>query len=175
MYHPHAAMQLPGGERAGMQRLQYYIWGSGQERHQPATAADQGGATAGIGAVGVDPGQSSGARSCGADGASATAAAAQPAAGEAAGPGEDAGGFRTDAGERARQAPLQTFKETRMLAGGADSSTQLSAFLADGCLSPRMVHAAITAAAEQLGDEQTQWLIMHLIIRHVMKGFRALS
>ena len=171
MYHPHAAMQLPGGERAGMQRLQYYIWGSGQEAHQPATAADQGGATAGIGAVGGDPGQSSGARggSCGADGVSATAAA------EAAGLGEDAGGFRTDAGERARQAPLQTFKETRMLAGGADSSTQLSAFLAAGCLSPRMVHAAITAAAEQLGDEQTQWLIMHLIIRHVMKGFRALS
>ena len=67
--------------------------------------------------------------------------------------------------ERARQAPLQNFKESRMLAGGADSSTHLSAYLAAGCISPRMLHEAVSAAAEKLGSEQCQWLIMHLIIR----------
>ena len=52
-----------------------------------------------------------------------------------------------------------------MLAGGVDNSLKLSASLGAGCLSPRMVHAAVLAAAQEHGMETCQWLIMHLIIR----------
>ena len=155
-----------------MQRLHYYIWGDSQKPAQPAAVAEQ--CTANSGPQGSTvPGHSSagysdgGAESgvIGARDTSAPAAAAQ-GSGHKGVDSSPAHSGASEGGERARRAPLETFKETRMLAGGADSSTQLSAFLAAGCLSPRMVHAAVAAAAaEHLGGEQCQWLVMHLIIR----------
>ena len=57
-----------------------------------------------------------------------------------------------------------------MLAFGADNSAKLSAHLAAGCLSPRMVHAAVMDASATQGAEQCGWLVMHLIIRCVADG-----
>lgn len=191
-------MRQQGGERAGMQRLQYYIWGGNVDTVSPAAAVESRVAAADTdnvtGPSAVEHSSSPQCMGCGAEtgwgvaggfraqseglsgrmGGVVTEAAGfnTELEGLSGGDGAEAGGLSAESGgsraetvERARQALLQTFKETRMLAGGADSSTHLSAFLAAGCLSPRMVYAAVSAAAEQLGPEQCQWLLMHLIIR----------
>lgn len=56
-----------------------------------------------------------------------------------------------------------------MLAGGVDNSAKLSAYLACGCLSPRMIYKAALAADASVGVEPGSGpgdvLIMHLMIR----------
>jgi len=64
-----------------------------------------------------------------------------------------------------REAPILKFKDTRMLAFGADNSAKLSAYLAAGCISPRMVYAELRKAAAVQGQQQCAWLDMHLTIR----------
>ena len=64
-----------------------------------------------------------------------------------------------------REAPILTFKDTRMLAFGVDNSAKLSAYLAAGCISPRMVYAELRKAAVVQGPQQCAWLEMHLAIR----------
>lgn len=56
-----------------------------------------------------------------------------------------------------------------MMAGGVDNSAKLSAYLACGCLSPRMIFKAAVAADAARGLEAGTGpgdiLIMHLMIR----------
>ena len=62
--------------------------------------------------------------------------------------------------------PIHSFRETRMGAVGVDNSLKVSAYLASGCLSPRMVHAAVAAAREAHGEDTGHsWVVMHLTIR----------
>ncbi|KAK9808788.1 hypothetical protein WJX72_003695 [[Myrmecia] bisecta] len=69
-----------------------------------------------------------------------------------------------------KPAPLDGFKDSRMLAYGVDNSTKLSVYLALGCLSPRMVHELaqqhIQLYSGADGDASSAiWLKMHLLIR----------
>ncbi|KAL4856395.1 Cryptochrome DASH [Chlorella vulgaris] len=54
--------------------------------------------------------------------------------------------------------PIAGYGQSRMQAFGVDHSAKLSAFLALGCLSPRMVHAAVMelAAAEHAPEQQAR-------------------
>ena len=69
-------------------------------------------------------------------------------------------------GQAAGRAPIHSFRDTRMGAVGVNNSLKLSAYLASGCLSPCMVHAAVAAAREAHGEDTGHsWVVMHLTIR----------
>ena len=145
-------MPLPAGEAPGMRRLKRFLWGddvrespmqespaSSGEKYMPAKDTAAGG---GDGKIAQSD--------CG-------TAPVQPSASNSTG-GEATGTVT---------APIQSYKDSRMLAFGLDNSAKLSAHLAAGCLSPKMVHAAVVKAAATQGAEQCGWLVMHLIIRCV--------
>lgn len=61
---------------------------------------------------------------------------------------------------------IQTYKETRNQMLGEDFSTKFSAWLAHGCLSPRLIHEEVMRyEAERVKNESTYWLIFELIWR----------
>ncbi|GAB2519352.1 DASH family cryptochrome [Spirosoma aerophilum] len=61
---------------------------------------------------------------------------------------------------------IATYKETRNGLLGEDYSTKFSAWLATGCLSPRMVYEEITRYEnERVRNESTYWLIFELMWR----------
>ena len=61
---------------------------------------------------------------------------------------------------------LATYKETRNGLLGADYSTKFSAWLANGSLSPRVVHQQVRAyEAERTKNKSTYWLIFELLWR----------
>ncbi len=61
---------------------------------------------------------------------------------------------------------LATYKETRNGLLGADYSTKFSAWLANGSLSPRVVHQQVLAyEAERTKNKSTYWLIFELLWR----------
>ena len=128
---PRSAYPFPGGELAGRNRLQSFLYGS-----DVSSAAD-------------------------ADGIST--------------PAEDGdgkverldvrGGLGRDGNSAA--APIHGFKDSRMMASGVDNSAKLSAYMASGCLSSRMVHSEVRMAMQKHGrDTGHSCLIMHLTIRY---------
>jgi deoxyribodipyrimidine photolyase len=143
-------MLVPAGEAAGMRRLRRFLWGDvagdlpaqeslASSAHNRLPARD----------TAADRGESAKAHcECG-------SACVQPPASDRT---------ATEA-TNTITAPIQSFKDSRMMAFGVDNSAKLSAHLAAGCLSPPMVHAAVMEAAETQGAEQCGWLVMHLIIR----------
>ncbi len=61
---------------------------------------------------------------------------------------------------------ISTYKETRNGLMGADYSTKLSPWLAQGCLSPKQVYYAIKKyEAEQGANESTYWVFFELLWR----------
>lgn len=61
---------------------------------------------------------------------------------------------------------LATYKETRNGMLGADYSSKLSAWLAQGCISPRQIYEEVKRyEAERTANESTYWLIFELLWR----------
>ena len=61
---------------------------------------------------------------------------------------------------------LRTYKETRNGMVGEDYSSKFSAWLAHGCLSPRMIYHEVKRHEAELGaNDSTYWLIFELIWR----------
>jgi hypothetical protein len=147
------AFPLRGGELRGLQRLQHYLHG----------------ATQGSSSISSSEESFSGAAEPDGDVRARTAAVVEPVNEPGAAQTEDnAAGTRNNspAEPAAAAAPIHSFRDTRMSAVGVDSSAKLSAYLAAGCLSPRMVHAAVVRARQQHGEDTGHsWLIMHLTIR----------
>ena len=147
--HPQSAFALKGGETEGVKRLQYYLHGKSEtaSNSEPCNRPSQHCENPGV------------------------AAASDTSARRAPGSMQGSEGVAEESsGEVRRSAavspPIDMFKDTRMLAGGMDNSAKLSAYLAAGCLSPRMIYAEIQGARQQNGaDSGHSWLIMHLIIR----------
>lgn len=68
---------------------------------------------------------------------------------------------------------LSTYKLTRNDLMGADHSSKFSPWLANGCLSPREVHAEVVRyEAEHGANESTYWLVFELLWRDLFR-FRA--
>lgn len=64
------------------------------------------------------------------------------------------------------EAPMATFKDTRMLATGADNSAKISASLSFGCITARQVWAALDDAGNPEATlEGRKALHMHMQIR----------
>lgn len=150
--HPHTAFALKGGETEGVKRLQYYLHGKSEG---PETALNSG------------PCNKAPQHNDDADVVAANDPAAMPTSVSMR---ESEGVAEKSSGEMVPSAsaspPIDMFKDTRMLAGGVDNSAKLSAYLAAGCLSPRMIYAEIQRARQQNGaDSGHSWLIMHLVIR----------
>lgn len=150
--HPHSAFALKGGETEGIKRLQYFLYGS----HEGSDTA-----------VKLEPSDRAPLHINSSDLAAAMETAAISTSGSMRGGAKVA---EDSSGEVDRSAaasvPIDMFKDTRMLAGGMDNSAKLSAYLAAGCLSPRMAYAEIQRARQQSGaDSGHSWLIMHLTIR----------
>ncbi|MBB3330179.1 deoxyribodipyrimidine photo-lyase [Halomonas campaniensis] len=89
---------------------------------------------------------------------------------------DERGGFRFAGGEAEGLARLEhylwdtgavgRYKETRNGLRGADFSTRLSPWLAQGCLSARQVHDAVRAwQAEHGAGESSDWVIFELLWR----------
>ncbi len=150
--HPDSAFALKGGETEGVARLQYYLHGNSEGAETPLKSG---------------PCIRAPQHNDNADLAVANSAAAIPMSSSMQGSKRVA---ETSSGKVGRSAPasppIDMFKDTRMLAGSMDNSVKLSAYLAAGCLSPRMVYAEIQRARQQVGaDSGHSWLIMHLVIR----------
>lgn len=61
---------------------------------------------------------------------------------------------------------IATYKETRNGMLGADYSSKLSAWLAQGCISPRQIYEEVKRyEAERTANESTYWLIFELLWR----------
>ncbi len=61
---------------------------------------------------------------------------------------------------------LKTYKETRNEMLGADYSSKFSVWLANGCLSPRMIYEEILRyETERVKNDSTYWLVFELIWR----------
>lgn len=169
VYDYRAAMRLPGGEQAGMRRLRYYLGESGSTSlngqgevlfsNEECSAAE--GSPEGVRNGDTRTPQRSTSESA-PDLASPPALGMERDTTRVKGQIPQQAEAVTEGGDGS--APIFTFKESRMLAGGVDNSTKLSAFMAAGCISPRMVHAAITAGRRE-GSEHCYWLGMHLIVR----------
>ena len=130
-----------------MQRLRYFLWGDGKDvRFDDISASSRG--------VIVHVAVFACMRAC-----------AYVVSTVQSGSAQGDWGAAPDAGQR--EAPILTFKDTRMLAFGVDNSAKLSAYLAAGCISPRMVYAELRKAAAVQGPQQCAWLEMHLTIRCV--------
>jgi len=70
---------------------------------------------------------------------------------------------------------LRTYKETRNGLLGADYSSKLSAWLANGCLSPRQVYQAVKQHETTYGaNNSTYWLIFELLWRDFFR-FQAIK
>lgn len=168
-YDSRAAMRLSGGEQAGMQRLLYYLGESGStslHRQDEVPSSAEKCSAAESSPDGLRNGDARTPHR------STSENAPELASPSASGIERDTAGVKGQSPQQVEavteggdgSAPIFTFKESRMLAGGVDNSTKLSAFMAAGCISPRMVHAAITAGRWE-GSEQCHWLGMHLIVR----------
>ncbi len=158
--HPRSAFCLEGGELEGLKRLRYYLHGNSEAAGAVNTAEPAQASTALFGeeasTVRTDADEFAALPSI--------SVAQEGMPGEASVSRNNSGAPN---GNLSAPAPIDTFKDTRMLAGGVDNSAKLSAYLAAGCLSPRMVYAEIQKARNQSGaDSGHSWLIMHLIIRH---------
>ena len=158
-----------------MLRLGYYLHGNSahlQGLDGLSTASDQSIATRGLTAEAVDEGTMEGVVG---PPSSASQSESQNMGYRAS--GLDNGSWEPDSMSQSMEsaaaagdgrAPIHNFKESRMLAGGVDNSTKLSAFLAAVCISPRMVHAAVTAAA----GEGSEHLCHRLLWRRAGVGVR---
>lgn len=61
---------------------------------------------------------------------------------------------------------VQTYKETRNGLIGSDYSTKFSAWLAQGCLSPKMIYQEVKAFEAEYGsNKSTYWVIFELLWR----------
>ena len=61
---------------------------------------------------------------------------------------------------------IQEYRETRNSLLGADYSSKLSAYLAQGCLSPKMIYAELKRyEAERVKNKSTYWLFFELMWR----------
>ncbi len=61
---------------------------------------------------------------------------------------------------------ISQYKETRNGLIGADYSSKFSAWLALGCISPRLIHAELKKYESQFGaNESTYWLVFELLWR----------
>ena len=178
-----SAMPFAGGEAAGHCRLQEILYGSqGVPDDAPTPSSPSSTATPPSGLAAPDSSQGARAESrqgtlsaspLRLDSTMGGAPQQDAAAGPAADPAGDKAGARVDRSapepsgrQQSGRALIHGFKDTRMLAGGVDSSAKLSAYLAAGCLSPRQVYWAARGAAQQGGaDTGHSWLIMHLMIR----------
>jgi deoxyribodipyrimidine photo-lyase len=61
---------------------------------------------------------------------------------------------------------ISKYKETRNGLVGADYSSKFSAWLAMGCISPRLIHAELKKYESQFGaNESTYWLVFELLWR----------
>ncbi|CAL8470116.1 g9658 [Coccomyxa elongata] len=150
--HPHSAFALKGGETEGVARLQYYLHGNSEDAETPLKS----------GPCIRAPQHVDNADLAVASGAAAISTSSSMRGSERV--------AEMSSGKVGRSAsaspPIDNFKDTRMLVGGMDNSVKLSAYLAAGCLSPRMVYAEIQRARQQVGaDSGHSWLIMHLVIR----------
>ena len=188
------AFPFRGGEAEGLRRLQAYLHGepglgslSLQDVSHSDAALRQENVCGGFASPGAELGHDRGGVACCGNGlarggeasVSGTATSSLPA-GSAGGadpekpaPGNaDKASAAGDAGRQggesqaAGRAPIHSFRDTRMGAVGVNNSLKLSAYLASGCLSPRMVHAAVAAAREARGEDTGHsWVVMHLTIR----------
>ena len=181
-----SAMPFAGGETAGHRRLQEILYGSQgipddapASSSHPSTAMPHSSPAAAGGSLGAQPESKQGELSAlplqlrsMLEFAHQQHAAAGPAAdlvGDAAREQVDPSGAEPPGQQRSAPALIHCVKDTRMLASGVDSSAKLSAYLAAGCLSPRLVYWQVKDAAQQQGgDTGHSWLIMHLIIRSSM-------
>jgi len=147
---PRSAFPLHGGEVEGIKRLQLYLYGESRTAQGGAGQRQNTGASIDTEAesrAATESGSTSSKSMQGERGNSSIESTASDA-------------------RASTSAPIHSFKDTRMLAGGVDNSAKLSAYLAAGCLSPRMVYAEIQRARQLHGtDTGHSWLIMHLIIR----------
>ena len=146
------AFLLRGGELPGLQRLQHYLHGSTQGSSSFLAEDWLTGA--------AEPDEDVRARTADVLVTTHKATAAQE---EAAVVGAH---LDSTSNPAAAAAPIHSYRDMRMSAVGVDNSAKLSAFLAAGCLSPRVVHAAVVRARQQHGEDTGHsWLIMHLTIR----------
>ena len=151
--HPRSAFPFEGGEAEGLKRLRYCLYG---ESADALDAVRQG----------QNPRLSADRANGGRDRTDAAADAASISSVLEQVPEKERASGEPDDLAMSAAAPIDTFKDTRMMASGVDNSAKLSAYLAAGCLSPGMVYAEIQKAKQQKGgDSGHSWLIMHLTIR----------